>query len=143
MLSRQVFSVERIRYIALRARRLLSSLGCYNVVIRVCDGSQGWPEKICFDAIIVTAAAPSVPEPLIEQLADKGRLIIPVGNKGEQKLLLLRREGEKISQTAIRISIPSCHPSGYLCVDISASFQYVRVQQVRPGEMESFNLQLN
>ena len=98
MLSRQVFSVERIRYIALRARRLLSSLGCYNVVIRVCDGSQGWPEKICFDAIIVTAAAPSVPEPLIEQLADKGRLIIPVGNKGEQKLLLLRREGEKISQ---------------------------------------------
>ncbi|MGA1865574.1 MAG: protein-L-isoaspartate(D-aspartate) O-methyltransferase [bacterium] len=98
MLSRQVFSVERIRYMALRARRLLSSLGCYNVVIRVSDGSQGWPEKIYFDAIIVTAAAPSVPEPLVEQLADKGRLIIPVGNKGEQKLLLLRREGQKISQ---------------------------------------------
>ncbi|MGA1840440.1 MAG: protein-L-isoaspartate(D-aspartate) O-methyltransferase [bacterium] len=98
MLSRQVFSVERIRYMALRARRLLSSLGCYNVVIRVCDGSQGWPEKIYFDAIIVTAAAPSVPGPLVEQLADKGRLIIPVGNKGEQKLLLLRREGQKISQ---------------------------------------------
>jgi protein-L-isoaspartate(D-aspartate) O-methyltransferase len=98
MLSRQVFSIERIKYMALRARRLLSSLGCYNVVIRICDGSQGWPEKIYFDAIIVTAAAPLVPEPLVEQLADKGRLVIPVGNKGEQKLLLLRREGQKIRQ---------------------------------------------
>jgi protein-L-isoaspartate(D-aspartate) O-methyltransferase len=98
MLSHQVFSVERIKYMAIRARRVLSSLRCYNVVIRVCDGSQGWPEKIHFDAIIVTAAAPSVPEPLVEQLADKGRLVIPVGSKGEQKLLLLRREGEKISQ---------------------------------------------
>ncbi len=98
MLCRQVFSIERIKYLALKARRLLSSLGFYNVVIRICDGSQGWPEEIFFDAIIVTAAGPFVPEPLVGQLADKGRLVIPVGNKGDQKLLLLRREGERIRQ---------------------------------------------
>jgi protein-L-isoaspartate(D-aspartate) O-methyltransferase len=97
----QVFSIERIKYLALRARRLLNSLRYYNVIIRICDGSQGWPEKKHFDAIIVTAAAPLVPEPLVEQLADNGRLVVPVGNKGEQKLLLLRREGERITQKQV------------------------------------------
>lgn len=101
MLCHQVFSIERIKSLAVRARRLISRLGYYNVIIRNGDGSQGWPEKIYFDAIIVAAAAPFVPEPLVEQLADNGRLVIPVGNSGDQKLLLLRRDGQRIIQKQV------------------------------------------
>lgn len=95
LLCRQVYSIERIRSLGIRARRLLSSLHCYNVTTRICDGTNGWPEDLNFDAIIVTAGAPSVPDPLIKQLKDGGRLVIPVGTES-QNILIITKEGDKI-----------------------------------------------
>ncbi len=85
-LCSKVFSVERITTLANRAIATLDSLGYYNTLVRVGDGSLGWREEAPFDAILVTAAAPAVPEPLAEQLTLKGRLVIPVGNAYGQEL---------------------------------------------------------
>lgn len=82
----KVFSIERIKGLADRAVRTLDSLGYYNVLVRIGDGSLGWREEAPFDAILVTAAGPSVPEALVEQLAPKGRLVIPVGDAYSQEL---------------------------------------------------------
>ncbi len=95
-LCTRVYSIERIRSLGIKARRLLNSLGYYNIIIRIHDGSRGWPEEMYFDAIIVTACAPFVPEPLLNQLSDGGRLVIPVGDKRSQKLFLWSRVGQKI-----------------------------------------------
>jgi protein-L-isoaspartate(D-aspartate) O-methyltransferase len=80
----KVFSVERIKGLADRAIRTLDGLGHYNVLVRVGDGSLGWRDEAPFDAILVTAAAPAVPPALIEQLAPKGRLVVPVGDAYSQ-----------------------------------------------------------
>lgn len=101
MLCRRIYSIERKKSFAIGARRLLSKLGYYNIVLRACDGSQGWPEAILFDGIIVTAGAPKVPEPLIDQLAEDGRLVIPVGEQNLQRLLVLTKKDGKITQKEI------------------------------------------
>lgn len=101
MLCQQVFSTERIQGLAMKARHLLARLGFYNVVIRHCDGSQGWPEEARFNAIIVTAAAPSIPDPLVNQLAEGGRLVMPVGNDKAQQLTLVQHADHGISETVI------------------------------------------
>jgi protein-L-isoaspartate(D-aspartate) O-methyltransferase len=77
----KVFSVERIKSLADRAVRSLDSLGYYNVLVKVADGTVGWRDEAPFDAIIITAAAPAVPEPLVEQLALRGRFLVPVGDQ--------------------------------------------------------------
>ena len=82
----KVFSVERLKSLADRATRRLDSLGYYNVLVRVADGSLGWKEEAPFDAILVAAAAPTIPQALIDQLAPKGRLIVPVGDAYTQSL---------------------------------------------------------
>jgi protein-L-isoaspartate(D-aspartate) O-methyltransferase len=82
----KVFSVERLKSLADRATRRLDSLGYYNVLVRVADGSLGWKEEAPFDAILVAAAAPTIPQALVEQLAPKGRLIVPVGDAYTQSL---------------------------------------------------------
>jgi protein-L-isoaspartate(D-aspartate) O-methyltransferase len=93
-LCSKVFSVERIKALADRAIRTLDTLGYYNVLVRVGDGSLGWREEAPFDAILVTAAAPAIPEALAEQLSSKGRLVIPVGNAYGQELRKgVREEG--------------------------------------------------
>lgn len=97
-IAKKVYSVERIRNLGIKARKLLSRLGYYNIVLRICDGSKGWPDDISFNAIIVTASAPFVPEPLIEQLSEGGRLIIPVGKRDGQRLFIWRKEGQKITK---------------------------------------------
>jgi protein-L-isoaspartate(D-aspartate) O-methyltransferase len=85
-LAYKVYSIERIRSLFQRARRILDQLKYFNVVIKVSDGTQGWPEEAPFDALIITAASPDIPEPLLEQLAPNGRMIIPVGDRYSQTL---------------------------------------------------------
>ncbi len=95
-LADRVFSIERIASLASKARALLDSLGCYNVLIRVGDGTYGWKEEAPFDAIIITAGAPDVPKPFIEQLAVGGRLVVPAGSQHSQTLLKLTRLSENM-----------------------------------------------
>jgi protein-L-isoaspartate(D-aspartate) O-methyltransferase len=85
-LAREVFSIEFRPDLAEAARERLQRLGYVNVKLLVGDGTLGWPEFAPYDAILVTAAAPSVPEPLLRQLADVGRIVIPVGDSSQQKL---------------------------------------------------------
>lgn len=93
-LAAEVFTVERIANLSRQARAALESLGYTNVSFRVADGSRGWPEEAPFEAILVTAAAPDIIRPLREQLAEGGKMVIPVGSRQTQHLLrLTRREG--------------------------------------------------
>lgn len=86
-LCSKVYTVERIKGLAAKARETLDRLGYKNVAIKVFDGTYGWKEMAPFDAIIVTAGAPDIPPPLIEQLVMNGRMVIPVGERYSQTLL--------------------------------------------------------
>lgn len=88
-----VYTVERHPALAERAQAVFDRLGCDNIHVRQGDGSLGWPEESPFDGIVVTAAAPAVPETLKTQLAIGGRLVIPVGPPRVQELLRIRRTG--------------------------------------------------
>jgi protein-L-isoaspartate(D-aspartate) O-methyltransferase len=85
-LSKKVFSIERVRPLFQKARRIIDQLKYFNVRLKVNDGTQGWLEESPFDAIMVTAAAPDIPAPLLEQLALNGRMVIPVGDRYSQAL---------------------------------------------------------
>lgn len=89
-----VYSVERIANLARRARRVLDKIGCSNVHIQVCDGTSGWGEQAPFDAIVVTAGAPDIPQHYLQQLEIGGRLVIPVGGSGAQILKRVTRVSE-------------------------------------------------
>jgi protein-L-isoaspartate(D-aspartate) O-methyltransferase len=91
-LAEKVYTIERIRPLMEKARRLLAELGYANVIMKAFDGTLGWREYKPFDAIIVTAGAPEIPKPLMEQLADGGRMIVPIGDKFSQKLIRVKRE---------------------------------------------------
>lgn len=94
-LSRKVVSIERLDSLASSARARLEQLGYTNTRVVVGDGTLGYPEEAPYDAIIVTAATPKVPQQLLDQLADGGRLIVPVGSHSSQELLLYsKREGK-------------------------------------------------
>lgn len=97
-LAARVYSVERIRSLLERARKALDQIHCRNVLTRLFDGSYGWKEESPFDAILVTAGAPSIPKLLVEQLKVGGVLVIPVGTRKEQKLLRLRRGIDGVTQ---------------------------------------------
>ncbi len=90
-LARRVYTIERIRPLAMQARKILDTLHLLNINMKVADGTLGWPEEAPFDAIIVTAGAPAVPETLAAQLAPGGRLIIPVGDASNQTLIRIRK----------------------------------------------------
>ena len=93
-LAAAVFSIDRRGGLADQARSILDSLGYRNIRIRVGDGTLGWPQEAPFDGILVTAGAPQVPRPLVEQLAVGGRLVIPVGDRFTQTLTCVRQTGE-------------------------------------------------
>jgi protein-L-isoaspartate(D-aspartate) O-methyltransferase len=94
-LSGEVYTIEILKPLAERARRTLADLGYRNIHLRVGDGFQGWPEEAPFDGIVVTAAPPSVPDPLLRQLKVGGRLVIPVGDRNAlQNLLVFTRRAD-------------------------------------------------
>ena len=92
-LTRRVCSIERLPRLAERARATLEALGVQNVWIRVGNGALGWPDEAPFDRILVAAGGPSVPPPLVEQLAEGGRMVLPVGSPEDQVLTVVERVG--------------------------------------------------
>jgi protein-L-isoaspartate(D-aspartate) O-methyltransferase len=98
----RVYSVERIRELAVRAREKLDQMRISNVAILVGDGTIGWSRYAPFDAILVAAGGPEVPRPLMEQLApDGGRMLIPVGSRTMQRLMLVERHGDEYEQREV------------------------------------------
>ena len=96
LLCDAVFGVERIPALAQRAREALESAGIRNVTVLVGDGTLGWRPFAPYDAILVAAASPDVPAPLVEQLAPGGRMVIPLGDRNSQTLTLVQREGDQL-----------------------------------------------
>jgi protein-L-isoaspartate(D-aspartate) O-methyltransferase len=94
-LCAEVFAVEIVPPLAERARRVLAEIGATNVTLESFDGSGGWPAHAPYDVIIVSAGAPRVPPMLAEELAEGGRLVIPLGGQEEQTLALIRRQGDE------------------------------------------------
>jgi protein-L-isoaspartate(D-aspartate) O-methyltransferase len=86
-LAKTVYTVERIEPLLQKSKRLLEEMGYTNVRFKVSDGTRGWEDYAPYDAIIVTAGAPKVPQPLLDQLSDGGRLVIPIGNRYSQDLM--------------------------------------------------------
>jgi len=95
-MASQVFTIERIRPIVQKTKVLLNSLRYENIVFKVFDGTYGWRDQSPFDAILISAATPNIPTALIEQLADKGRLVAPVGGRESQKLTVLSKVGSRL-----------------------------------------------
>ena len=99
-LSARVFSIERFSDLLSTARQKFSKLG-YNIATKTGDGTIGWNEFAPYNGIIVTAAAPEIPEPLLKQLADGGRLVIPTGNLDSQSLAVVTKNGEEFEKKVI------------------------------------------
>lgn len=100
-LVERVYSIEIVEPLGKRATADLARLGFTNVQVRIGDGYQGWPEAAPFDSIIVTCAPERVPDPLVRQLKEGGRMMIPVGNEGNQQLYLLEKRGGRIERKAV------------------------------------------
>jgi protein-L-isoaspartate(D-aspartate) O-methyltransferase len=93
LIAREVYTVERIRELYLLAKERILGLGFKNIFFKLYDGTLGWEEHSPYDAILVTAGAPSVPQPLLNQLKDGGRLVIPVGERHDQELIKITKRG--------------------------------------------------
>ena len=100
-LVQRVYSIEVVPELAAQVQTRLSALQIDNVVLRMGDGSAGWPECAPFDTILVGAAAPAIPAPLREQLAEGGRLLIPIGDEKGQRLLLIERRHDEWTEAEV------------------------------------------
>lgn len=100
--SERVYSVERVRELSLRARRVIDSLALKNVALLVGDGTIGWRKFAPYDVIVVSAASPAVPGALVDQLADAGRMLLPVGTRDRQDLVLVRQEGGRAVEEVVQ-----------------------------------------
>jgi protein-L-isoaspartate(D-aspartate) O-methyltransferase len=97
-LAERVYSVERIRSLLEKARKALDRVHCLNVMTKLSDGSYGWQEEAPFGAILITAGAPSIPSPLVDQLKIGGTMVIPVGERNTQRLIRIRRDSHGWSE---------------------------------------------
>ncbi len=103
-LCSQVYTIERMNVLLAGARRVFDELKYFNIISKLDDGTMGWLENGPYDAIIVTAGGPRVPQPLIEQLADNGRLVMPVGDQSAQDLQLVEKvEGETMTRHLVKV----------------------------------------
>ena len=100
-LAKDVFTVERLSELSISARKVIYRLRYINVKLRIGDGTLGWPEYAPYDGILVTAGAPVVPEALIHQLKDGGKLIIPVGAEDIQYLEVIEKHGDEITKRSV------------------------------------------
>jgi len=100
-LSVRVFTIERIKPLQDRAQKILKGLGYTNIFFKVFNGTLGWEEHAPYDAIMVTAGAPAIPESLLNQLAEGGRLLIPVGDKYRQELIRLIKKGGNLIKRSL------------------------------------------
>jgi protein-L-isoaspartate(D-aspartate) O-methyltransferase len=100
-LAGRVYSVERIRELSIRAREVLDALRLSNVALLVGDGTIGWSRYAPYDAVLVAAGGPEIPQPLLDQLADGGRMLVPVGTRQAQRLVLVRRHGNHFAQEEV------------------------------------------
>jgi protein-L-isoaspartate(D-aspartate) O-methyltransferase len=114
-IGERVVSLERIPALAKRARGILDKLGYHRVVIHISDGTMGWRDDAPYDAIVVTAGAPAVPEKLVEQLVVGGRLVIPVGDQNRQNLVRLTKtsEGEEREDLGGCVFVPLIGTQGW------------------------------
>ncbi len=93
-LAQEVYTIEILEPLAQKSQKLLQNLGYRNIYVKCGDGYLGWPDKAPFDAIIVTAAPPQIPQKLLDQLAEGGRMIIPVGEKWQELMLVVKKDGQ-------------------------------------------------
>lgn len=100
-LARWVYTIERYRTLLEEAKRRFSALKIHNVVPRLGDGRNGWPEQEGFDRIIVTAAAEEPSQALFDQLRDTGLMVAPIGPQGHQRLIIYRRDGDRFEETVL------------------------------------------
>lgn len=98
MVAGQVFALERLTELARGAQTLISSLGLYNTTIKWMDGTLGWKDLGPYQGILVAAGSPEVPPPLLEQLDENGKLVIPIGDEREQRLIRLTRHGDEFTR---------------------------------------------
>ena len=99
----QVYSIEIVPVLAQRARQRLAEMHYDNVDVRLGDGYLGWPEQAPFDAIIVTAAPDHIPPALVEQLGEGGRLVLPLGDKNQQLVRIVRQGGENVLENLLPV----------------------------------------
>jgi len=118
-LGKEVFTVERHKLLAERAERILKELNYQNVKVLVGDGTKGWKEFLPYQKIIVTASAPDVPQPLFVQLDEMGKLVIPVGERWSQDLILVQKRKGKMIRNSVCgcVFVPLIGEYGYGNVD--------------------------